>query len=105
MKDLTNQYNGYLFGNAKKYCKIYNPWSIAHAILEKQIKKYWNDTGSPSHLISFFEKSNDHNKNLNNISLLLDKFQSTPSNQKKLMLLLKMKHQYHILRRLLILSI
>ena len=43
---LKSNYDGYRF--AKKGSDIYNPWSVLNAMDEKDIRYYWNGTGTPT---------------------------------------------------------
>ncbi|MDE6741322.1 MAG: ATP-binding protein [Muribaculaceae bacterium] len=43
---LKNNYDGYRF--AKRGSDIYNPWSVLNAMDEKDIRNYWNGTGTPT---------------------------------------------------------
>ncbi len=43
---LKLNYDGYRF--AKKGSDIYNPWSVLSAMEKKDIRNYWNGTGTPS---------------------------------------------------------
>ncbi len=45
-QELKLNYDGYRF--AKKGSDIYNPWSVLSAMDQKDIRNYWNGTGTPS---------------------------------------------------------
>jgi len=47
-KTLENWYNGYKAFNGDK---IFNPWSVTHALYEKKIKNYWTETGRYDEII------------------------------------------------------
>ncbi|ORX77622.1 hypothetical protein BCR32DRAFT_283033 [Anaeromyces robustus] len=46
---LENWYNGYKAYNGEK---IFNPWSVCHALENDKIKNYWNDTGRFDELVN-----------------------------------------------------
>ncbi|ORX50426.1 hypothetical protein BCR32DRAFT_288156 [Anaeromyces robustus] len=48
-KDLENWYNGYKAYNGEK---IFNPWSVYHALANDKIKNYWNGTGRFDELVN-----------------------------------------------------
>ncbi|ORX65546.1 hypothetical protein BCR32DRAFT_330350, partial [Anaeromyces robustus] len=48
-KDLENWYNGYKAYNGEK---IFNPWSVCHALDNDIIENYWNDTGRFDELVN-----------------------------------------------------
>ncbi|ORX64852.1 hypothetical protein BCR32DRAFT_297921 [Anaeromyces robustus] len=48
-EDLENWYNGYKAYNGEK---IFNPWSIYHALNRDKIKNYWNGTGRFDELVN-----------------------------------------------------
>ncbi|ORX72562.1 hypothetical protein BCR32DRAFT_297222 [Anaeromyces robustus] len=48
-EDLENWYNGYKAYNGEK---IFNPWSIYHALVKDRIKNYWTKTGGFDELVN-----------------------------------------------------
>ncbi|ORX64841.1 hypothetical protein BCR32DRAFT_286817 [Anaeromyces robustus] len=48
-KDLENWYNGYKAYNGEK---IFNPWSVYHALDNDRIDNYWNGTGGFDELVN-----------------------------------------------------
>lgn len=61
---LKQNYDGYRF--ARKGSDIYNPWSVLNAMDEKDIRNFWNGTGTPTIISERLRNANvDIEKTLN----------------------------------------
>lgn len=60
---LKSHYDGYHF--AKDLKDVYNPFSILSCLMDQEIKDYWFQTGTPTHLMYVLQKSNVELSKLN----------------------------------------
>ena len=54
LRELAHQYNGYRF--CEKDVRVYNPFSILHALNEQRLRDYWFETATPSFLINLLKQ-------------------------------------------------
>lgn len=57
---IKNYYNGYAFG--ANVIKVYNPFSLMHALDTKQFDNFWITTGTPTFLVHELEKEYRQNE-------------------------------------------
>lgn len=56
LDNLKKWYNGYRFYDDPKVAKVYNPFSIMHALTDLKIQNYWMHSGMSSLLDSYLKK-------------------------------------------------
>lgn len=65
LHEMRKYYDGYLF--APKGSRLYNPYSVLNALVDKEIYEYWFDTGTPTFLAKWVKNKGIEPWELNEI--------------------------------------